>query len=305
MGLNMEAIKARLNKLNEPRGGGSGSNTSYLKINDGRNVVRVLPPREGSESFEQEVFVHYGVGKTQNDNGKTVTCPTTHGEDKACPICEASKALFKLSKKKDDRYEKEAKRMGRKKRVYYNVISRDEDLSLYSFKDGKWYKTEEGKEPVEESPVKVMNSGVGVLKAIFGLIVDPEYGDVTDPTEGLDLIITKSGSGLDTKYEVKSVRKESPIGLDNWETALTDLTVFARTKTYEEITAIVNGEATPASSSKADEAEEEKPTPRKTEDPAKTEVKEPEDADDDNADDDDEEAAIEAALRRRREAKGE
>lgn len=299
MGLNMEAIKARLNKLNESRGGGGGSNTSYLKINDGRNVVRVLPPREGAESFEQEVFVHYGVNKTQNDNGKTVTCPTTHGEDKACPICEATKQLFKLSKKKDDRFEKEAKRMGRKKRVYYNVISRDEDLSAYSYKDNKWVKTVDGTE-VEESPVKVMNSGVNVLKAIFGLIVDPEYGDVTDPVEGLDLIITKTGSGFDTKYEVKSVRKESPIGLEGWETALTDLSVFARVKTYEEIVAIVDGEA-PTTKKEVEEDTEDEVKPTKTpetEEPDTT----PETEDDSDDDTDD---AIEAALRRRREAKSE
>lgn len=297
MGLNMDAIRARLDKFNEGNRGGNGGGTSYYNIKDGRNVVRLMPPRKDAESFEREVFVHYGVGKNDQDKkGKQIVCPTTHGEDKACPICEQAKQLFNLSKKKGDKYEKEAKQINRKKRVYYNVISRDENLDDYTFKDGKWFKDVEGKE-VEESPVKVLNTGIGVLQAIFGIIVDPEYGDITDPEEGLDLIITRSGSGLDTKYEVKTVRKETPIGLDNWEEGSTDLSVFARPKTYKEILAMANGET--ATDTDEEEEDETPAKPTKSTETVEEDTDTDTDTDGDDAGDDDTDEAIEAALRRR------
>ncbi len=243
--LDISALASRLKELDDNSNRGGGSNIGFISIKDGRNVIRVLPPRDDMDSFAVEVWVHYGVGKTEtNKKGTMVVCPKTHGEDKPCPVCDASSELKKLSKKKDDPYDKQAKNLYRKKRVYYNAIDRADDLTKYEQReeDGKqvWYNTETNE---KDSPVKVLGTGIGVYKDILKLIIDPEYGDVTDADEGLDLIITKSGSGqFNTEYDVKTVRKESAIGFDLWEESLNDLKPLMKARTYDELVALLNGE---------------------------------------------------------------
>ena len=245
--LNISALAEKLSQLNS-NSGGSGSSMGFLTVKDGRNVIRVLPPRDDMDSFAVEAWVHFGIGKNdQNKSGQMVTCPTTHDENARCPICELSKEFYGLSKKKDDSYSKQAKAYFRKKRVYYNALDRGEDLSVYERReeevDGEtkyvWYNTEKDE---KESPVKVLATGIGVYKDIISLIIDPEYGDITDAEEGLDLIINKTGSGqFNTKYKVSTVRKESEIGLEHWESSLNDLTPLLKVKSYDDIAKILDG----------------------------------------------------------------
>ncbi|AYP68638.1 hypothetical protein EalM132_00126 [Exiguobacterium phage vB_EalM-132] len=293
----MEILKERLEQMDQKSQNTGSGNFTFLNIKDGRNVIRILPPKEDAEVFYEEGFVHYQVGATGKDNrGKMVVCPTSKSEDAKCPICEEVKALWQKSSNKDDKYAKAAKAKGRKPRVYYNAISRDDiNNGLYEQreveKDGEtklvWFNTKEDK---EESPVKVLATGIGILKDIIGIMVDPEYGDVTDPEEGLDLIITKSGSGqYGTNYDVKTVRKESPIGVEGWQDDLNDLTGLFKTKTYEEIQDMMAGND---SSDDEDDEDEEDVAPTKS-------PKKEEDSSDD-ATDEDVEAEIRAALERRK-----
>lgn len=253
MALDISKLAERLAQLN--RGGGNNSSSmGFISIKDGRNVVRLLPKRAGDETSlfgEQEVFVHYGVGKSEtNKNGSMVVCPTTYGDDKKCPVCELAAELRRLSKKKDDSYDKQARQVQRKKRVYYNGISREEDLSSYKYDadQKKWFKGDE-----EESPIKVLGTGIGVYKDVLKIICDPEYGDITDFDNGLDLIITKSGTGFNTEYDVKTVRKETPAIpddapaelLESWKEALHDLSSLAKVKTYSEIASVMDGGVEP------------------------------------------------------------
>lgn len=287
-------LAERLAQLNQSEGGNK-SGMQFINIKDGRNVIRVLPPAPGKDMFAEEVFVHYGVGKSaENKNGTMVVCPKTHGEDKPCPICELSQELRSLSKRKDDSYDKQAKSLYRRKRVYYNAIDRSGDLSVYEKnEEGKWINKETGE---EESPVKVMGTGIGIYKDILGLIVDPEYGDITDPEEGLDLIITKTGSGqFGTKYDVKTVRKESPIGFDYWEECLHDLSQLTVAKSYDDLLTLLQGEK------HLDDNEEDASD---NEDDNEDDNEENEDKRDttDN-EEDDLQAEIQAALQRRRQRK--
>jgi hypothetical protein len=263
MALDISKLAERLAQLSRGNNN-SSSSMGFINIKDGRNVIRLLPKRDGDETSlfgEQEVFVHYGVGKSEtNKNGSMVVCPTTYGDDKACPVCELAAELRKLSKKKDDSYDKQARQVQRKKRVYYNAVSRAEDLNSYKYDDGqkKWF----NKDGEEESPIKVLGTGIGVYRDVLGIICDPEYGDVTDFSQGLDLIITKSGTGFNTEYDVKTVRKESfaipedaPEELvTGWKELLHDLSSLAKVKTYSEIGSIMDGgESTPEPEPDVDE----------------------------------------------------
>lgn len=227
---------AQLNSNNKER-----SSIDYMSLKDGRNVLRVLPPKNEEDMFFQEAYIHYGVNKSSdNPKGMTIVCPTTLGESKPCPVCELSKQLKSLSKKRDDNYDKQARALMRKKRAYFNVIDRGDDLTSYTAdENGKL--TRKNADDYTETPVKVLSTGVSILKDILGIIVDPEYGDITDATEGLDLIITKSGTGFNTEYDVKTVRKESAIGFDAWEDCLYDLSKVSVPKSYDEIANMLDG----------------------------------------------------------------
>lgn len=282
--LNLDKLKERLNELNTNNNNGGGS-FGYVNLKDGRNVVRILPPKENGE-FVQEVFLHYGVGKSEsNKKGTVVVCPTTHGDDKACPICEAVKELRNLSKAKDDTYSKQASQLGRKKRVYFNAIDRSLDLESFTKNSDGKYLDAEGK---ESNPVQILAVGTTVYKAILGIMCDPEYGDITDAQEGLDVIITKSGTGMNTEYDVKTVRREGPIGFADWESNLNDLTSLAKTKKYDEIAGILTGETTPEGDSDSSTGASAGETNTSTEAGGSEDSGE------------DMEAEIQAALRRRR-----
>lgn len=259
MALDISKIAERLADLN--KGGNKSGGADFLAIQDGRNVVRILPPKNDADMFFEEVFTHYGVGKTGDNKGQTVICPTTAGDHMNCPICETVKQLRQLSQKAGDKYDKMARDMGRKKRVYFNAISRADDLTKYYKKDdGKMYYKDDKGEEKQGSPVKVLGTGIGILKDVLNYIVDPDYGDITDPTQGLDLIITKTGSGMKTEYDVKTARKESAIGYEDWEECLNDLKQFSKFKTYDEIATILNG-GTPDTTPSSDMEEEDDDLP--------------------------------------------
>ena len=245
--LDITKLAGRLAEINESTGGNNSGGSTFVTIKDGRNQVRILPPREDMDSFAVEAWVHYGVGKSGTDKkGKMVVCPKTTNENNPCPVCELSKQLYGMSKKKDDKAMKEAKQFNRKKRVYYNALDKADVLTDFELREDPkdkdkqiWFnkKTDE-----QETPVKVLGTGIGVYKDLIKIIIDPEYGDITDPEQGLDIIITKSGSGqFNTEYDVKSVRKESAIEFAEWEENLNDLSVFTKHKTYNEIADIMDG----------------------------------------------------------------
>lgn len=255
--LDITKIAERLAQLNNNNKGGSA--IDYLHLKDGRNVVRILPSKNPEDMFFQEAYLHYGVNKTaDNPKGMTIVCPTTNGDGKPCPVCELSKQLKKLSKKKDDTYDKQAKSLMRKKRAYFNVINRDDDLTTYApDENGKLMR--KNAEDYTETPVKVLSTGVSILKDVLGIIVDPEYGDITDATEGLDVIITKSGTGFNTEYDVKTVRKESAIGFDAWEDCLYDLASVSVPKTYDEIAGMLDDNEDSGDTEDSGDATEETP----------------------------------------------
>lgn len=311
MAFNMDKLKSKLESLNSNTGGKTGSSNQFVKIEDGKNRVRLLPAAPGREpeEFYEEVWVHYGVGKnSENKNGTMVVCPKTHNENAKCPVCELSKQYNDLSKKKDDKYHKMAKDIYHKKRVYFNAIPRNIDLDDFELnEDGEWINTSE--DDRVESPIKVLGVGIGVFKEILKLVLDPEYGeDLVKIKKGLDITITKEGSGrFNTNYSVAPARKESdafpedetPEGLaENFEEYLNDLAEFSKSKDYDELADLMDGGNTEPEDEDEDEEEEEKPKKSKKDKKSKKSKKvkdlededeEEEDSEDSEEDDDDDE----------------
>ena len=209
----MDAMKTKLNEESQ-----SYSNTEYDKLEQGKNVRRVLWPKGDNDSFYSEGFVHYSLGR----EGKTVvTCPKTFGNKERCPICEYVEQL-QQSKSKNDK--ELANNIKAKRKIYINVINRDGD---------------------DETP-KVLPIGVTILKGILETICDADYGDITDPEDGRDITITRKGTGLKTEYSVLPKPKSSEVSEeqtpDEIEEEMTDLESLFVKKSYEELEDILNGE---------------------------------------------------------------
>lgn len=270
MALNIEALRKKMQEVNSRRGGG---NASFWSPKAGRNVIRILPAKEGQE-FYAEARVRYNVGPDK----KMVTVPLDSNKEN-CPIHEFVDSLFKTGDKED---EKLAKRMKASSRYYFNVI----DRSL-----------EEGDE--NYGKVQVFGCGTTIFTDILGIIVDPDYGDITDKDQGFDIIITKSGSGLDTEYKTNARPKQTPIGIDDWEEQLADLAKLATPKDYAKRAAILAGEDVKddddeESPSKKTESKQEKKQETKKPEP-ETKKPEPENTSSD-ADEEDIEAEIQRML---------
>jgi len=72
-------------------------------------------------------------------------------------------------------------------------------------------------------------------KYFIDLIEDEDIEDVTDPEDGYDIIIEKSGKGRGTKYEYRMRPKSTEVAYDNWEAELEDLTKTTEVKDAREL----------------------------------------------------------------------
>jgi len=140
--------------------------------------VRILPVPE-DEDFVAEIATVY-LGK---DIGG-VYSPSTYGD--ACPVVEKYEELKKSKKSSDKDL---AKKLVPKQKYLIPVVL---------------YEDDKGKKISDKSPVLVQITS-GLYKEIIDLYLDEaEWGDMTDPKNGYDLKLTRTGSTMtDTEYSVK------------------------------------------------------------------------------------------------------
>jgi hypothetical protein len=157
---------------------GSGGGHNFWKTQQGVNVVRIIDGVGDMELFWQEVGKHWTPEK------KFFYCLdfTTDGEEE-CPICEFVQELYAAG---DAASKKLADQLNVQRRWYVNVLVRGDEAK--------------GPQVYEAQP--------SVFKQIGALVSDPDYGsDVYDADEGVDLKITRTGTNMNTRYEVVARRK--------------------------------------------------------------------------------------------------
>lgn len=153
MAIDLNAIRNKLNKLQT-----TNQRTSNLwKPEPGKNQLRIVPYQHNKENPFMELFFHYDLGK------RNYLSPVTFGEPD--PVLEFAEQL-KSSGNSDDW--KLGKKLEPKMRTYLPVLVR-----------GK-----------ESEGVKMWGFGKQVYQELLTFIADPDYGDITDPTSGRDLVIT-------------------------------------------------------------------------------------------------------------------
>ena len=152
MAIDLEAIKRKLNQLQT-----TGARRDNLwKPEPGKQVVRIVPYQHDRNNPFQELYFHYDLGK------KNFLSPITHGKpDPVVEFCE------KLKNSGNSDEWKLGKKMEPKLRIYAPVLIR-----------GK-----------ESEGVKLWGFGKQVYTELLSVIADPDYGDITDPSGGRDILV--------------------------------------------------------------------------------------------------------------------
>jgi len=159
MALDLSKIRARLSSVkNNSKAGGS-----FWKPSDGTQVIRIVPTADG-DPFKDYWF-HYNLGP---ENKSGLLCPKkNHGED--CPICNFKDQLWKeFNDTQDADTMKLAKDLSPRQRFFSPVMVRGE----------------------EAQGIRVWGYGKMAYESLLELVLNPEYGDITDVDEGTDLTLT-------------------------------------------------------------------------------------------------------------------
>ena len=180
MAINLDAIRGRLNKLQST----TSKTVEQWKPTPGKHQIRLVPYKFNKENPFIELLFHYGI------NNKTYLSPQSFGRPD--PIVEFAEKLKRMGDKEDW---KAAKKMEPKLRTFVPVLVRGE----------------------EGEGVRFWGFGKTVYQEILGYIADPDYGDITDPNEGRDIVVEiVSAEDSGTSYPVTTIRVKPK------ESALTD-----------------------------------------------------------------------------------
>ncbi len=153
--MDMNQIKSRLNQLQST----SSTKDNFWKPQPGKSIIRIVPYLHNKSNPFIELFFHYGLG-----GNKTYLSPASFGRPD--PVEEFANKL-KSSGDKDEWIQ--GKRLEPKMRTFAPVIVRGQ----------------------ENEGVKFWGFGKTVYQELLSIIADPDYGDITDPTNGRDIMVER------------------------------------------------------------------------------------------------------------------
>jgi len=212
MSVDFDAIRKKLGQLS---GQNSRRNSMWRPEEGEETTVRLMsfPDNEG-QPFK-ELWFYYNIG-----NNPGLLAPYQFG--KPDPIQELINKLRDDSAKES--YEL-AKKLYPKMRTFAPVVVRggeDKGVRLWSF-------------------------GKTVYQSLLNIMLDEDYGDITDPTDGRDVkvVCTKAPGRMWATTAVRPRGKSTPLSSNNdqakqWLSEIPDLDELYSLKTYEELEKIVN-----------------------------------------------------------------
>lgn len=212
MALDLDAIRAKLNKLS---GATSKRNTMWRPQEGEEATVRLLSfPDNDGQPFQERWF-YYNIG-----NNPGLLAPYQFG--KPDPIQELINKLREDASKES--YDL-AKKLYPKMRVYAPVLVRGE----------------------EDKGIRVWAFGKTVYQTLLNIMLDEDYGDITDPTDGRDVkvVCTKAPGRMWASTDVRprgrsSVLSENTETATSWINSIPSLDDMYTLKSYEELEKIVN-----------------------------------------------------------------
>ena len=150
--MDINAIKKRLNQLQTT----NQRTTNLWKPQPGKTQVRIVPYKFNKETPFIELFFHYDLGK------KSYLSPVSFGRPD--PIEEFADKLKSSGNREDWKL---GRKLEAKMRTFAPVVVRGE----------------------ENEGVKFWGFGKTVYQELLSIIADPDYGDITDPVNGRDIVV--------------------------------------------------------------------------------------------------------------------
>ena len=211
MAIDLDAIR---NKLNQLSGNNSKRNVMWRPQEGEEATVRILAfPDNDGQPFKERWF-YYNIG-----NNPGLLAPYQFGKND--PIQEL------ITKLRDDGSKESyelAKKLYPKMRCYAPVIVRGE----------------------EEKGVRIWAFGKTVYQSLLNIMLDEDYGDITDPGQGRDVkvICTKAPGRQWASTEVRPRGKSTKLSertetAKGWLDTIPNLDEIYSLKTYEELEKIV------------------------------------------------------------------
>ena len=213
MAINFDALRKKLGQLS---GNNSRRNTMWRPQEGEESVVRLMafPDQDDGLPFAERWF-YYNIG-----NNPGLLAPYQFGNPD--PIQELITKLRDEGTKES--YEL-CKKLYPKARYYAPVIVRGE----------------------EAKGVRIWSFGKTVYQSLLNVMLDEDYGDITDPTEGRDVkvICTKAPGRMWATTEVRPRGKQTPLSSDtkeaaNWVESIPNLEDMYEAKSYDALTKIIN-----------------------------------------------------------------
>ena len=177
MGIDLAKMRAKLDAL-ENRG--EARQSVFWRPEDGEQTLRIVPTPDG-DPFK-EYWFHYNLGK----NPGFLSPKKNFGEED--PLNDFVRQLYKDG---SDEAIKMAKNLSARQRFFAPVIVRGE----------------------EDKGVRLWGFGKTAYKELLNLVLNPEYGDITDVNQGTDLVI-QYGKPAGAQFPQTSItprRKPSPL----------------------------------------------------------------------------------------------
>tara|TARA_Y100000592_G_scaffold19162_1_gene29304 strand:+ start:196 stop:954 length:759 start_codon:yes stop_codon:yes gene_type:complete len=176
MGIDISKMRAKLAALNNKGGNGN----LFWKPQDGEQTIRIVTPADG-DPFKDYWF-HYNLGT----NRGFLSPKKNFGE--ADPLDDFIRNLF--NEGTEDSI-KMAKNLMARQRFFAPVLVRGE----------------------ENKGIRIWGFGKLAYQQLLELVLNPEYGDITDVDEGTDLVIKygKMGGESFPKTTITPRRRTSPL----------------------------------------------------------------------------------------------
>ena len=219
--------------INSTKGGNSsGSGNAldkYLKLEQGKNVIRILPGKKDKMEFYAESAIH----RYEDAEGNIRNYHCRKVQNEHCPVCEFYFDLWKmhkdlgLEKGKKSKFGDMATKIKANPRYYMNVIDRRLQES-------------------GSDPVKIFSTGKKLFAKIMADVLDQDYMDDKDPVNSLiidlkngnDYIVDLGKNGEYNSYDNSKVRtKKSPAGTNAemaaWMESAIDLSTLIQMGDYD------------------------------------------------------------------------
>jgi hypothetical protein len=231
--MDLNAIRKRLNQLQTT----NNRTSSLWKPQPGKTQIRIVPYEFNKDNPFIELFFHYNL------NNRSYLSPISFGRPD--PIEEFAQKLKASGNKEDYQL---SKKLEAKMRTFAPVIVRGE----------------------ESQGVKFWGFGKTVYQELLSIIADPDYGDITDPVNGRDVMVEfisaeETGASYPTtKIRVKPNQtpiSDEPAVLEKVKSSQKDIRDIYQEQSYDELTNVLNDwlnpDATDSSESESTNATEE------------------------------------------------